>query len=25
VVRIEMLDEKNHSIFGTIEQTVSPV
>ncbi|WP_297799208.1 fumarylacetoacetate hydrolase family protein [uncultured Brevundimonas sp.] len=25
VVRIEMLDEKNHSIFGTIEQKVSPV
>lgn len=25
VVRIEMLDEKHHSIFGTIEQTVSPI
>ncbi|MHC3125830.1 2-keto-4-pentenoate hydratase [Brevundimonas sp. GN22] len=25
VVRIEMLDDKHHSIFGTIEQTVSPV
>ena len=24
-VRIEMLDEKHHSIFGTIEQTVEPV
>jgi fumarylacetoacetate (FAA) hydrolase len=24
-VRIEMLDEKNHSIFGAIEQTVGPV
>ena len=25
VVRIEMLDDNRHSIFGTIEQTVSPV
>ena len=25
VVRIEMLDDKHHSIFGTIEQTVSKV
>ena len=25
VVRIEMLDDQHHSIFGTIEQTVSPV
>ena len=25
VVRIEMLDEKHHSIFGTIEQTVAKV
>ena len=25
VVRIEMLDERHHSIFGTIEQKVSPV
>ncbi len=24
-VRIEMLDEKHHSLFGTIEQTVEPV
>ena len=24
-VRIEMLDEKHHSIFGTIEQTVEPL
>jgi fumarylacetoacetate (FAA) hydrolase len=24
-VRIEMLDDKHHSIFGTIEQTVEPV
>lgn len=24
-VRIEMLDEKNHSLFGAIEQTVGPV
>lgn len=24
-VRIEMLDQKHHSIFGTIEQTVEPV
>jgi len=24
-VRIEMLDEKNHSLFGAIEQTVEPV
>jgi fumarylacetoacetate (FAA) hydrolase len=25
VVRIEMLDEKHHSIFGAIEQTVEAV
>ncbi|MFN7281615.1 MAG: FAA hydrolase family protein, partial [Brevundimonas sp.] len=24
-VRIEMLDEKHHSIFGAIEQVVTPV
>ncbi|MNI72601.1 hypothetical protein D3C73_1285540 [compost metagenome] len=23
-IRIEMLDEKNHSLFGAIEQTVEP-